>query len=92
MLYSIDLPENTRIVSIPDLKVFSPSDGRGVTEREGIGVTEREWAPSLLSFDSAKSWVGTSVLDSRLSRLDLTQRSDILFEPSFQDMAEKLPA
>ena len=48
-----DLPENTRTVSIPDLKLFSdPSGGLGVTEREGIGVTERECAPSLLSFDS----------------------------------------
>ena len=50
-----DLPENTRTVSIPDLKLFSdPSGGLGVTEREGIGVTERECAPSLLSFDSGR--------------------------------------
>ena len=46
-------PEKILIVSIPDRKFDSASDGFGVAERDGMGVTEREITPdSLLSFDS----------------------------------------
>ena len=74
-----DLPENTRTVSIPDLKLFSdPSGGLGVTEREGIGVTERECAPSLLSFDSGQQQKSSGLMGrSSSSAMGRTLRAEL---------------